>query len=88
MLSMAQKIYSGDSRIYRAIPKEYVHAFVNHAEWDVDGRVRTNRLENFCSLLKRVLKGTCVAVEPFHLFRCLDEQVFRYKIARTPRARS
>ena len=30
------------------------------------------------SLLKRSLKGTYVAVEPFHLARYVDEQVFRY----------
>jgi len=29
-------------------------------------------------LLKRTLRGTYVAVEPFHLDRYLDEQVFRY----------
>jgi len=28
--------------------------------------------------LKRGLKGTYVSVEPFHLFRYLDEQVFRF----------
>ena len=40
--------------------------------------VHTNGLENFWSLLKRGLHGTYVAVEPFHLFRYVDEQVFRY----------
>ena len=35
-------------------------------------------MENFWSLLKRGLKGTYVSVEPFHLFRYIDEQVFRY----------
>jgi hypothetical protein len=44
----------------------------------VDGRVHTNGLENFWSLLKRGLNGTYVSVEPFHLFRYIDEQVFRY----------
>ncbi|MGH9426873.1 MAG: hypothetical protein ACRD2L_11305, partial [Terriglobia bacterium] len=29
-------------------------------------------------LLKRALKGTYVSVEPFHLFRYLDEESFRY----------
>jgi len=40
--------------------------------------VHTNGLENFWSLLKRNLRGTYVAVEPFHLDRYLDEQIFRY----------
>jgi hypothetical protein len=51
---------------------------VNHAEAYVKGRVHTNGLENFWSLLKRGLKGTYVAVEPFHLERYIDEQAFRY----------
>ena len=41
-------------------------------------QVHVNGMENFWSLLKRTLKGTYVAVEPFHLERYLDEQVFRY----------
>jgi hypothetical protein len=44
----------------------------------VDGRVSTNGIENFWSRLKRGLNGTYIAVEPFHLFRYVDEQVFRY----------
>lgn len=44
----------------------------------VDGRVHTNGLENFWSLLKRGISGTYVSVEPFHFFRYLDEQTFRY----------
>lgn len=72
------KIYSDESPLYRSIPKDYIHAFVNHAEKYVNGQVHTNGIENFWSLLKRGLKGTYVAVEPFHLFRYLDEQVFRY----------
>ena len=51
---------------------------VNHAETYIAGDVHTNGLEDFWSLLKRSIKGTCVSVEPFHLFRYLDEQVFSY----------
>lgn len=51
---------------------------MNHAESYVRGSVHTNRMENFWSLLKRGLKGTYVSVEPFHLFRYLDEQSFRF----------
>ena len=51
---------------------------MNHAEEYVRGNVHTNGIENFWSLLKRGLKGTYVSVEPFHLFRYLDEQAFRY----------
>lgn len=57
---------------------EYTHKVIDHAERYVDGTVHTNRMENFWSLLKRAIKGTYVSVEPFHLFRYLDEQSFRY----------
>jgi hypothetical protein len=51
---------------------------VNHIDQYVNGQVHTNGLENFWALLKRGLNGTYIAVEPFHLFRYLDEQMFRY----------
>ena len=57
---------------------EYTHKIVDHAECYVKDNVHTNRMENFWSLLKRSIKGTYVSVEPFHLFRYLDEQSFRY----------
>ena len=57
---------------------EFQHEVVDHAVEYVRGDVHTNGLENFWSLVKRGLKGTYVSVEPFHLFRYLDEQVFRY----------
>ncbi len=57
---------------------EYTHKVVDHAEAYVDGTVHTNRMENYWSLLKRTIKGTYVSIEPFHLFRYLDEQAFRY----------
>jgi transposase-like protein len=63
---------------YWGLNADYVHKIINHAEAYVDGQVHTNGLENFWSLLKRGLKGTYVSVEPFHLFRYLDEQMFRY----------
>lgn len=58
--------------------KEFVHETVNHMEEYVRGQVHTNGIENFWSLLKRGLKGTYVAVEPFHLDRYVTEQVFRF----------
>jgi hypothetical protein len=63
---------------YKGLGEEYAHEIIDHAHEYVNGRVHTNGLENFWSLLKRGLKGTYVAVEPFHLFRYLDEQVFRF----------
>lgn len=57
---------------------EFQHEVVDHAVEYVRGEVHTNGLENFWSLVKRGLNGTYVSVEPFHLFRYLDEQAFRY----------
>jgi len=57
---------------------QYTHKIVNHLKSYVDGNVHTNNCENFWSLLKRGLGGTYISVEPFHLFRYVDEQAFRY----------
>jgi transposase-like protein len=65
-------------RSYDGLSAEYVHNVIDHAERYADGNVHTNGLENFWSLLKRAVKGTYVSVEPFHLFRYLDEQTFRF----------
>lgn len=71
-------VYSDDAVGYDRLNYRFVHEVVNHAETYVKGRVHTNGLENFWSLLKRGLRGTYVAVEPFHLDRYVDEQVFRF----------
>lgn len=63
---------------YVGLSNEYAHQFIDHAECYAKGVVHTNGLENFWSLLKRGLNGTYVNVEPFHLFRYLDEQAFRF----------
>jgi transposase-like protein len=57
---------------------EFEHQVIDHAVAYVDGKIHTNGLENFWSLLKRGINGTYVSVEPFHLFRYLDEQMYRY----------
>lgn len=63
---------------YDGLAEDYVHQVIDHAEAYVDGQIHTNGCENFWSLLKRTLRGTYVSVEPFHLFRYLDEQAFRF----------
>jgi transposase-like protein len=63
---------------YKKLRDEFDHQFVDHAETYAKGAVHTNGLENFWALLKRTIKGTYVNVEPFHLFRYLDEQSFRF----------
>ena len=57
---------------------EYIHKVIDHAEKYAEGKVHTNGLENFWSLLQRAIKGTYISVEPFHLFRYLDEQALRF----------
>lgn len=72
-------IYSDEHGAYfRLGDQGFNHAFVRHAEFYVKGAVHTNGIENFWSLLKRGIKGTYVSVEPFHMFRYLDEQAFRF----------
>jgi hypothetical protein len=65
---------------YKHIDRNYVHNVIDHAEKYAEGRVHVNGIENFWSLLKRGIKGTYVSVEPFHLFRYLDEQAFRFNM--------
>jgi transposase-like protein len=71
-------IYSDEFGYSWSLDGRYVHEMVNHAEEYVKGNCHTNSLENFWSLLKRTVGGTYVAVEPFHLFRYIDEQAFRF----------
>ncbi len=63
---------------YAGLNPDYMHNVIDHAEKYAEGRVHTNGIENFWSLLKRCLKGTYIAGEPYHLFRYLDEQVYRF----------
>ena len=71
-------LYTDALLSYDGLAQDYAHKVIDHAEKYVDGQVHTNGLENFWSLLKRGISGTYVSVEPFHLFRYLDEQVFRF----------
>ena len=71
-------LYTDELLSYDGLANDYAHKVIDHAEAYVDGRVHTNSLENFWSLLKRGISGTYVSVEPFHLFRYLDEEEFRF----------
>ncbi len=77
-VAVGSALYSDELPAYTGLAGEYMHKIVNHAVQYVDGQVHTNGLENYWSLLKRGINGTYVSVEPFHLFRYLDEQAFRY----------
>jgi transposase-like protein len=71
-------VFTDEAHAYSGLQGDYAHKVINHAEAYVNGNIHTNGLENFWSLLKRGLGGTYICVEPFHLFRYLDEQAFRY----------
>jgi transposase-like protein len=71
-------LYTDALLSYDGLASDYAHQVINHAVAYVDGQVHTNGLENFWCLLKRGISGTPASVEPFHLFRYLDEQTFRY----------
>jgi transposase-like protein len=77
-IKRGSKIYTDEWYGYSEVRYRFVHDVVNHSETYVKGQVHTQGIENFWALLKRTLRGTYVAVEPFHLDRYLDEQVFRY----------
>jgi transposase-like protein len=72
------KVYTDAAVFYDHLSKSFVHKVVDHSKEYVNGQVHTQGIENFWSLLKRTLRGTYVAVEPFHLDQYLAEQVFRY----------
>jgi len=76
-VALGSELNTDALKSYEGLDK-YQHKVIDHAEAYVDGTIHTNGLENFWSLLKRAIKGTYVSIEPFHLFRYLDEQTFRY----------
>jgi transposase-like protein len=71
-------LYTDALPSYSGLAQDYAHQVVDHAVEYVNGRVHTNGLENYWSLVKRGISGTYVSVEPFHLYRYLDEQGSRY----------
>ena len=79
-------LYTDALASYSGLDAYYIHKVIDHAETYVEGTVHTNSLENFWSLLKRALRGTYVSVEPFHLFRYLDEEAMRFNTRKSPDA--
>lgn len=78
-IEMGRTVYTDSATGYdRLLLQGYMHQMVNHVQEYVRGEVHTQGIENFWSLLKRGLRGTYIAVEPFHLDRYIGEQVFRY----------
>jgi len=77
-IEASSAIFSDELKSYDGLATNYQHAVINHAVEYVNQNVHTNGMENFWSLLKRGLHGTYISVEPFHLFRYVDEQAFRF----------
>ncbi len=73
-------VYTDQLKSYTGLADTYDHRTVDHAVAYVDGQVHTNFMENFWSVLKRGLNGTYISVEPFHMFRYLDERVFTFNM--------
>ena len=71
-------VFTDAHTAYRGLAKAYMHEVVDHASEYVRGKVHTNGLENFWSLVKRAIHGTYVSIEPFHVFRYLDEASYRF----------
>lgn len=71
-------VYTDGLKSYNNLANEFIHGVIDHSQKYVEGRIHVNGIENFWSLLKRTIKGTYVSVEPYHLFRYLDEQTFRF----------
>lgn len=86
-VELGAEILTDELHSYWGLEKEYVHQIVNHAYQYAIGHVHTNGLENFWSLVKRCLGGTYVSVAPFHLFRYLDEQSFRWNTRSTKKCK-
>src|SRR5882757_2646761 len=68
------EVFTDALRSYGGLNTDYAHQVIDHAVTYAKGHVHTNGLENFWCLLKRMIKGTYVNLEPFHLDRYLDEQ--------------
>lgn len=77
-VALGSTVYTDECPGYQGLDAEFVHGMVDHAVRYVEGRIHTNGLENFWSLLKRAIKGTYVWVSPEHLQAYLDEQARRY----------
>ena len=78
IIERGSSVYTDSFSSYTGLSTDYQHKVIDHAETYVKGNVHTNGMENFWSLLKRTIRGTYVSIEPFHLFRYLDEQAFRF----------
>ena len=72
-------VYSDEWLGYNALKRIYDHQFIKHGAGQyVNGRVHTNIIEGFWSLLKRRIVGIYHFTGVKHLQKYVDEFVFRY----------
>lgn len=72
-------LYTDDYSSYKSLKRIYDHHFVKHSRKQyVKGRVHTNTIEGFWSLLKRGIFGIYHFTSKKHLQMYVDEFVFRY----------
>lgn len=72
-------VYSDEWLGYNALKKIYDHSIVKHNQGEyVSGRIHTNTIEGFWSLLKRGIVGIYHFTSKKHLQKYVDEFVFRY----------
>ena len=72
------KVYTDEHSSYRGLPN---HETVKHSVGEyVSGRVHTNSIESFWSMLKRAHKGTFHKLSPKHLQRYVNEFAGRENI--------
>jgi transposase-like protein len=79
-VEVGSHIITDEHATYPFIAQPFYHEVINHIEGYVRDHVHTNGIENFWSCLKRGLNGTYISVEPIHLDRYVDEQVFRFNL--------
>ena len=82
-VEVGANLFTDEHKSYIQMRKHYVHSVIDHGVRYAKGKVHINGMKNFWSLLKRGIRGTYVSVEAFHLFRYLDEQVFRFNTRKT-----
>ena len=78
-LAQEAKVVTDDAGYYRAMDKEYLHAFVNYSTGQYGrGEIHTNTVEGYYSIFKRGMKGVYQHCSEKHLHRYLAEYDFRY----------
>lgn len=72
-------VYTDEWVGYKQVSRIYDHLFVKHNEGEyVNGRVHTNTIEGFWSILKRGIVGIYHFTSRKHIQKYVDEFVFRY----------